>query len=148
MRGGTEMRKHPGAVILLAALLVVALAAGCGSSSTTTPTTPESSRVPKTYTKASTKITANVGETFIIQLDSNPTTGYSWQITGPLSPAVEKVSNIYVPGKNASSTPGAGGVEKWMFKAVSKGDAVIQMEYLQAGSNTKGDSATFNVTVN
>jgi predicted secreted protein len=42
---------------------------------------------------------------------------------------------------------GSGGVENWTFKGVSAGQALIQMEYLQAGSNTNGGTANFNVTV-
>ena len=141
------MKKYAGiAVVLMATLLIVGAAAGCGSSKTT-PTTPTKKSSAKIYTEATKNITAKVGETFIIQLKSNATTGYQWQITGPLSPAVVKVSNVYVPPKSSDTTVGAGGVEDWTFKAVSKGDALIQMEYLQAGSNTKGGSANFNVTV-
>jgi len=141
------MKKYAGiAVVLMATLLIVGAVAGCGSSKTT-PTTPTKKSSAKIYTEATKNITAKVGETFIIQLKSNATTGYQWQITGPLSPAVVKVSNVYVPPKSSDTTVGAGGVEDWTFKAVSKGDALIQMEYLQAGSNTNGGNANFNVTV-
>jgi predicted secreted protein len=134
--------------IALAAVLAVAMVAGCGSSTTTPTTTPKkpTSSV-KTYTQATKNITAKVGESFIIQLASNPTTGYQWQLTGPLSPAVVKVSNVYVPSKASSATVGSGGIEKWTFKGAATGDALIQLEYLQAGSNTNGGTAVFNVTV-
>jgi len=144
------MKKYAGiAVVLMATLLVMGAVAGCGSSKTTptTPTTPTKKTSVKTYTEADKNITAKVGETFIIKLKSNATTGYQWQITGPLSPAVVKVSNVYVPDKAAAGTTGSGGVENWTFKAVSAGDALIQMEYLQAGSNANGGNANFNVTV-
>jgi predicted secreted protein len=149
--GGTRMKKYVGiAVVLMAILLVVAAVAGCGSSKTT-PTSPTTTPTKKTtikiYTEANKNITVKVGQTFIIQLKSNATTGYQWQITGPLSPAVVKVANVYVPSKTSSTTVGSGGVENWTFKGVSAGQALIQMEYLQAGSNTNGGTANFNVTV-
>ena len=150
MGKGHKMKKYVGiAVVLMATLLVLAAVAGCGSSKTTptSPTTPTKKTTVKIYTDATKNITAKVGETFIIQLKANPTTGYQWQIAGSLSPAVVKVSNVYVPSKASSTTVGSGGVENWTFKAVSAGDALIQMEYLQAGSNTNGGNANFNVTV-
>lgn len=137
------------AAVFVVAALVGVLAAGCGGGgSKTTPTTTPSKGTVKTYTIADKSITAKVGETFIIELESNPTTGYQWSITGPLSPALQKVSSQYVPSKTTSSNVvGSGGVEKWTFKAVGTGDAVIQMEYLQAGSNQSGGNANFDVTV-
>ncbi len=142
------MKKYVGiAVGLMAALLTIGAVAGCGGGKTT-PTTPTTPTSQQTYTETTKNITAKVGETFIIQLKSNPTTGYHWQIAGTLSPAVVKVSDAYVPSEASSGTMGSGGVEDWLFKAVSKGTAVIQMEYVQAGSNTNGGNASFKVTVN
>lgn len=145
------MRKYVGiAALILVMALAIGIAAGCGSTAkkTTPTTTPSKKTTVKTYTVADKNITAKVGETFVIELEANPTTGYQWSITGPLSPAVQKVSNTYVASKTTSTAVvGSGGVEKWTFKGVSAGDALIQMEYLQAGSNTNGGTATFNVTV-
>jgi len=145
------MKKYVGiAVILLATLLVAGLVAGCGSSTKTTPTTPTTPKKTtiKVYTESTKNITAKVGESFIISLKSNPTTGYTWQITGPLSPAVTKVSSTFVPSPNPSSAVGTGGIQNFTFKAASAGQALIQMEYLQAGGGANGGSANFNVTVN
>lgn len=142
------MKKCIGIVgLVIAVALLAGFAVGCGTTSEkTTPTTTPKSTV-KTYTAADKNITAKVGESFVIELEANPTTGYTWSITGPLSPAIEKVSNVYVPAKTDPNVVGSGGMEKWTFKAVSAGDATIQMEYLQAGSNQNGGTATFNVTV-
>jgi inhibitor of cysteine peptidase len=140
------MKKYLGiAALALVTVLAVGLVAGCGGSGTT-PTTP-TSKV-KTYTKADKNITAKAGDTFIITLESNPTTGYEWSITGPLSPAIQNTGSKYIPGPNAKKLEGAGGVQNFTVKAVSKGSALIQMEYLLAGSNTNGGNANFNVTVN
>jgi predicted secreted protein len=139
-------------VPLLAVLLVVGVTAGCGSGSSsnsraTTSPTSESGGM-KVYTKADKNITAKVGEQFAIELESNASTGYSWQLTGTLSPVVAKVSNTYIPGPNADKLAGAPGTEKWVFKGVSKGDALVQMEYMPPGAGGEpGDTANFNVTV-
>jgi inhibitor of cysteine peptidase len=148
------MRKHTGvAVLVLAAVLVIGLVAGCGSSSTSTSksstTKPSSSTSSgKTYTKADKDIAVAVGQEFTIELESNASTGYSWQLTGPLSPAVVKVSNKYVPGPNADKLAGAPGTEKWVFKGVSAGDAVILMQYMPPGTGGQpGDTVNISVTV-
>jgi len=145
------MRKRAGlAALLLVAVLVIGLVAGCSSStpsksSTTTPSS-STSKTNKTYTKADTNISVNVGEEFTIQLESNASTGYSWQLTGPLSPAVVKVRNSYIPG--ASNVAGAPGIERWVFKGVSKGDAVILLQYMPPGTGgTPGETVNISVTV-
>lgn len=126
-------------VLTLALIVGVAMVAGCGSSG------------PKTYGKSDTNITAVAGEQFVIQLDSNPTTGYEWSTTKPLDTAVvKKVQSQYIPDKVAKGVVGSGGVEKWTFEAVAKGKTTIVMGY--ARPFEKGvpptQMVTFKVVVN
>ncbi len=128
-------------ILALVIVVGVALAAGCSSSSSPT----------KTYTKSDTSITAGAGQQFIIQLDSNPTTGYAWNITNTLDTAVvKKVRSVYIANQTAKGVVGSGGVEKWTFEGVAKGTATIEMGY--ARSFEKGvppvQTATFKVTIN
>lgn len=62
------------------------------------------------------------GETFNIVIDSNPSTGYHWEIVNELS-GVEFVSTEYTADEPVA--PGSGGVDVWMFKAVSSGETQI-----------------------
>jgi predicted secreted protein len=80
------------------------------------------------YGDPSKPIHASVGQTFSIELTSNPSTGYGWQIGKSLNAVVlQLVGNIY---DEAQSTKiGAGGKEIWTFKAVGKGTATIEMTY-------------------
>jgi inhibitor of cysteine peptidase len=126
-------------IILGAAVIVTAsLLAGCGSSG------------PTTYGKSDTKIAAKAGQEFVIQLDSNPTTGFEWGLTKNLDTAVvKKVGSQYVPNKVAKGVVGSGGVEKWTFQGVAKGTTTIEMGY--ARPFEKGvpptETVTFDVTV-
>jgi inhibitor of cysteine peptidase len=126
-------------IIIGAALIMTAsLLAGCGSSG------------PKTYGKSDTKIAAKAGEEFVIQLDSNPTTGYEWGLTKALDTAVvKKVSSQYIPNKVAKGVVGSGGVEKWTFQGVAKGTTTIEMGY--ARPFEKGvpptQTTTFDITI-
>lgn len=125
--------------LLVALLAMVGLAlVGCGNSSV------------KTYTEKDTNVTAKVGSQFVIQLQSNRTTGYQWGVSGTLDSAVvKKVSSKYVPGKNAQKQVGAGGVEDWTFEAAGKGSAKIVMVYMQPFEQQAAPAwtVTFDVTV-
>ena len=94
-------------------------------------------------------IETNPGKTFQITIDSNPTTGYHWEIVGELDKNVlEFISKDY----QSTSPPGivgGGGVDIWTFKAVAAGQAKITLG-LYPPSNTTGDPAqteTFSVSV-
>ena len=129
-------------VVVLAAALALSALAGCGSSG--------ASANGKTYTITNTKISAKVGDVFVIQLASNATTGFQWGIAGSLNPAVvTKVSQKYVAGANPKGMAGVGGVEKWTFKAVGAGTATIAMTYTQPFDKTAkpAQTATFTITV-
>ncbi len=75
-------------------------------------------------------IETTVGKSFTITLDSNPTTGYKWQIarqmdTGP----VELIGSKYIPPETGLT--GAPGKEEWHFKAIKEGRATISFDYLR-----------------
>ncbi|MFA6610203.1 MAG: protease inhibitor I42 family protein [Candidatus Omnitrophota bacterium] len=69
-----------------------------------------------------------VGENFTIELKSNITTGYSWKIVTLLDPdRIVLTSAEYVTGNKR--LPGAGGREKWKFRAIAPGRFAITFEY-------------------
>ncbi len=74
-------------------------------------------------------VEAKVGELFMIQLEANHTTGYSWRLAEYKPVIIEKVSSNYVPTKTQGRIVGSGGTEEWIFKAVSKGKVIIIFEY-------------------
>lgn len=127
--------------IVLAAASGLAALAGCGGGT---------SANGKTYTISSTNINASAGDEFIVQLESNQTTGFQWGVAGSLDPSVvKKVSSEYVPAANPSGKMGAGGKELWTFKAVKAGTATIAMTYTQPFDKgaSPAEAATFTVTV-
>ncbi len=77
----------------------------------------------------SSAINVKAGDTFVIKLESNPTTGYSWRLAELKPGIVEKVSNDYVQTKTEGRIVGSGGIEDWTFKAVAKGKVIITLEY-------------------
>jgi inhibitor of cysteine peptidase len=94
-------------------------------------------------------IEADAGEEFSIVLESNPTTGYHWNIVGDLDTnMVEFVKNDYISTSDPNLV-GGGGLEVWTFKAVNAGETHITLGYYPP-SNDPVDpqqTTTFVVTV-
>ncbi|MFC2014888.1 protease inhibitor I42 family protein [Chloroflexota bacterium] len=63
-----------------------------------------------------------------VSLDSDPTTGYEWEIVDP-----EKQNIVAVSGDNykAPLTDGTCGQEVWTFNVLKSGTCLISMEYSQ-----------------
>src|SRR5262245_19214595 len=73
-------------------------------------------------------ISVKNGDEFVIALEANPSTGYSWDAGD--NPDVELVSSRQVSG--ASDLPGAGGTQELMFKAVKKGTSTLELAYARS----------------
>lgn len=85
---------------------------------------------------SSENITVRLRKTFKIELNSNPTTGYQWQLAMPLETnSVSLVSSKYIPSK--TNLTGSGGKEIWKFKAVKKGKTEISFQYVRPWEHVK-----------
>lgn len=115
-------------------LLLLLLIAACGSPQVTDPQQP---------------IEAGIGKEFSIVLESNPTTGYHWEIVGELDPTlVEFVKNDYTSTSDPNLV-GGGGLDVWTFRAINAGEAQVTLGYYPP-SNDPVDpqqTATFTVIV-
>ena len=71
-----------------------------------------------------------VGKSFTITLDSNPTTGYHWQIARQMDTGmVELIDSQYIAPK--TDLVGAPGKEEWHFRAIREGKAIISFDYVR-----------------
>ena len=91
-----------------------------------------------------------VGEDLIITLDSNPTTGFRWQITQAPDEKVLKLQgtgSTFVPP--AQPRPGAGGQERWTFQGVAAGKTTVPLGYARSfePNNPPVQRVTYEVTV-
>ncbi|MCX5748785.1 MAG: protease inhibitor I42 family protein [Candidatus Saganbacteria bacterium] len=77
------------------------------------------------------EINVKAGETFTFTLDSNPTTGFSWQVAPPLDRNYLRLMGSVFHRPDTTLT-GAPGKETWTFKAVKKGNAFIKMIYARS----------------
>jgi inhibitor of cysteine peptidase len=88
-----------------------------------------------------------VGEELVISLESNPTTGYTWQLIEPLSSILVQEGEVEFTQQGEEGLVGAGGVEVFRFSAEQAGTATIQMGYLRVWEEGVAPIETFSLTV-
>lgn len=92
-----------------------------------------------------------VGQSLVVTLESNPSTGFKWDLAGITDQAVlEKVSNEFKAAEAKSGEPllvGAPGKEIWTFKALKKGKSEISLEYRRPWESGVQPAQTFTLNV-
>jgi predicted secreted protein len=126
-------------VLLFLSILLV----GCASPVAIPTTDPASSTRPA-ITDPFQPMEVLAGETFNIVIDSNPSTGYHWEIVGELN-SVEFVSTEYTADEPVA--PGSGGVDVWTFKAVSSGETQITLGSYPPGASEPDQKVTFHIVI-
>lgn len=82
------------------------------------------------YNDPAKQIKSEAGKIIIITLQSNKTTGYEWQLSGPLAvKVVDFMKSEYIVNK--SRLMGSGGTEIWSFRAIGAGAAKISFIYIR-----------------
>ncbi len=102
----------------------------------------------KVYGKGDTNIAVDVGKTFTIKLDENPTTGYSWTYTISDENIVKLVKDDYVPDDKTGKLVGSGGSRMLTFEGAAKGNADISLAYGPVyDKNTVAEQLVFHIRV-
>jgi len=92
------------------------------------------------------QVELSVGQTLVVTLASNVTTGYSWSLTENSDGTVlNKTGNEYISPQ--TTLIGAGGKEEWTFKALKKGNSTISMVYSRPWETDTPPAQTFDLTV-
>lgn len=86
------------------------------------------------------------GDSLIVTLDSNPSTGFAWSISAITDEDVIDDINNEFKGADTGMM-GAGGQEVWTFEASDKGTSTIEMQYSRSWEQGVEPAGTFNVTV-
>ena len=119
-------------------LLLSVLLAACGNDS-------DDSAI--IYQQSGQTIAVGLGQHFAVQLDANPTTGYTWQLTADPGAAVKVVGHTYTP--TPPQQPGSGGTELFTFQAVAAGTPTLAFGYVRPWETgvAPAQTATFPVKV-
>lgn len=98
-------------------------------------------------TSSSKEVTLADGGTLTVILESNITTGYSWNENANIGDktVMQQTDHKYQPP--ATPVPGAGGKEVWTFKALKAGKSTISLEYRRPFEPTAAPAKTFTLTV-
>ncbi|MCX6011910.1 MAG: protease inhibitor I42 family protein [Chloroflexi bacterium] len=101
-------------------------------------------------TSSGKEVTLTVGDTLTVTLDSNKTTGYSWNENATISDStvIQQEDHKYNVPETSAPVVGAGGKEVWTFKSLKAGKSIISMEYRQPWMTNSAPAKTFSLTVN
>jgi inhibitor of cysteine peptidase len=144
------------AIVLMVGLLLIA-AVGCANAEGANVTQNTQKNVEVTVDEfiqnnhSAKTIEINKGDTLVLTLGSNPTTGFSWKEQARISDrtVLEQTQHQYLePSANAGKpVTGAAGKDAWTFKASKAGQSVITMDYSRPWTGGEQDEWTFQLTV-
>jgi inhibitor of cysteine peptidase len=99
--------------------------------------------MPTEYTGQNDEITAQVGEEFIIALESNPTTGYAWeaQYDSSILQLVDRRFSPLGPGI------GSGGIERFRLRCLAVGETRLRLTYKRRWERTAAEDIVFQIHV-
>jgi inhibitor of cysteine peptidase len=88
-------------------------------------------------------ISSHVGNTIVITLDSNPSTGYEW-IAEFDSEYIRIIKRDYVA---SSILLGASGIERFEFKALMSGVTTLTMVYKKSWEKSFADEKIYSIQI-
>ncbi len=107
--------------VVMSFFLILALFSGCGTNGNSL-----------TEADNGKQITLRAGDTLTVTLESNPTTGYSWQVMYlDQTVLVQDGQPEYKQASGSEGLVGAGGTETFHFKAVGPGEASLGLGYMR-----------------
>ena len=93
-----------------------------------------------------TSVSLAVGGELVLALESNPTTGYMWALTGVDEALLKHIEHDYEPDPQPPQVVGGGGTEVWRFRAAAEGTTTLHMAYRRSWEPEQPDR-TFSLTV-
>ena len=104
----------------IALVAAAALLATCGDDGGTT--------VELDASDSLSEVSLDVGDQLAVELEANPTTGYSWEL-GPLPDGLQLVSSDFQ--EPSGSLVGASGTQLFVFDVVGPGSGILRFEYVR-----------------
>lgn len=89
--------------------------------------------------------TLEPGQELVIRLESNPSTGYDWQVVKYSKELLSLEEDEYIPPENARI--GQGGTKHFAFKALKPGSTVLELAYYRPWEGTEDAADWFQLIV-
>ncbi len=95
-----------------------------------------------------TTVSLRPGQTLVVRLKANPTTGYRWELI-KVNQAILKLTGKagYTPSISDQQIVGSGGTAEWRFEAVGSGTTVLTLHYLRPWTSNAKPAKMFSLTV-
>ncbi len=143
-----------GAIAFAASLLLAACGGGGGDDDGT-------SGELRTVSDPAVPVEASIGDVVEISLEANPTTGFSWELSGPPETAIVRflggdyesrgetteVDDDAEDGEASAPIVGVGGVQRLRFQVVGAGATTVQLRYVQPWVDPPAPAATSSFTI-
>jgi inhibitor of cysteine peptidase len=124
-------------VVLLTLLIALTTAAACS---------PQQQEVKAGIGDDGREMQLKKGQTLVVTLEGNPTTGYSWEVAEPLNEQVlRQVGEAEF--KAESDRVGAGGVQILRFEAVNAGKTTLELVYHRPWEKDVEPLETYSIQV-
>ena len=124
-------------VALLTLLIALTVATGCS---------PQQQEVKASIGDDGHEMQLKRGQTLVVTLEGNPTTGYSWEVAEPLDEQVLRQAGE-PEFKAESDLVGAGGVQILRFEAVNAGRTTLKLAYRRSWEEGVEPLETYSIQV-
>ena len=124
--------------VLGVALIVILSMSACGN--------PGAASVTLCDTDRGGTVELKSGDTLIVKLEGNPSTGFAWEVVSADIAVLEQEGEFEFEAEKPGM-PGSGGTLTFTFKAASRGQTDLQLVYHRPWEEDSPPSQTFDVTV-
>ena len=118
-------------------LLMTMIAAGCGPTG----------EVRLDMADNGGQVEMEVDQTLVISLESNPTTGFRWELFEVEDPILQSMGEAEFQPSESKEVVGAGGTEIFRFKAVGIGQTTLTLVYRRPWEEGVDPIETFRLNV-
>jgi inhibitor of cysteine peptidase len=94
-----------------------------------------------------TTVALHRGDTLVVSLAGNASTGYSWRVRALDRSVVKPTGSTYVQRKTTPPKVGVGGTYVLRFRALAQGKTRLKLVYVRSGNTTAPPARTFVLSV-
>jgi len=132
------MKKPVLTVFVMTCLMILFISHGCAQESVM--------KQKKVFSGSETPFVMKVGDEFVLTLESNPTTGYRWQVADKLDGKIVRLISSEYKAPDTKLV-GAGGNEVWTFRAEGRGKTAINLIYVRPWEKDTPPAKTATVII-